>query len=631
MCHKSISALDLLRRPTWILASLTLFAPGALAWNCLTCDPWGTCSDGSWTITQDVWGGATNWQQCLYCDSHSHWQIVANLKGQAWVGSYPHASYPVGRALNDVLNGPAPLLAAWNASYPTDHKFDFAYDLWLNGTTYEVMIWLNWNQTGPVGGNPFTNATIGGIAYNVYEGAGGSGPHCISFLPRNGMMDTATNFNLCSILSWISNLKWSAGPGGYYWRNPGFDSVQLGWEICDTYRSSKTYTMNFFDVYYGKPVSTPPTRTVNGTPRLASGHPCTLWDNQNVADYRASFTTNPGLKAAFEELQTWGNKRVVEPLNVPAHQLEADGTWSFPAFKRGYQDSSGKWNWEWDFNTTLQQRTEDVSNLGELYALTGDKKYGACARQILLALADAYGHGKGSPIPDPHGYDHFEAYGFDGGDTGMFLAKACHGYDLIYNLPTLSAEDRTHIERDLIRPLAEHLKKFTFMYTNHGRWGMVSLYGLFIAGVTLNDQPLLDLALYGPGGSQDKVTGGFMDCFNAACLRDGVVWGADTKIEEQMAAVSVLTTVAEVMWHHGVDLYGYQDTALKKSYDAALEWAGNGEVSKLLALPGIDAYQYVFRRCQDPRYLPAVGQLKPGFRLAIGEHLPTLPSAAATE
>jgi hypothetical protein len=37
-----------------------------------------------------------------------------------------------------------------------------------------------------------------------------------------------------------------------------------------------------------------------------------------------------------------GNKRVVEPLNVPAHQLEADGTWSFPAFKRGYQDSSGK-------------------------------------------------------------------------------------------------------------------------------------------------------------------------------------------------------------------------------------------------------------------------------------------------
>jgi hypothetical protein len=163
----------------------------------------------------------------------------------------------VGKALNDVLNGPAPLLAAWDASYPTDDKFDFAYDLWLNGTTYEVMIWLDWKDTSPVGINPFTNATIGGITYNVYEGAGGSGPHCISFRPQNGMLPTATNFNLCNVLTWICNLKWSGGPGGYYWQNPKLDSVQLGWEICDTYGSLKTYTMNSFDVYFGKTVSTP--------------------------------------------------------------------------------------------------------------------------------------------------------------------------------------------------------------------------------------------------------------------------------------------------------------------------------------------------------------------------------------
>jgi hypothetical protein len=157
-----------------------------------------------------------------------------------------------------VLDSPAPLLAAWNASYPTNNKFDFAYDLWLSGTTYEVMIWLNWNDTAPIGGNPFTNATIDGITYNVYEGAGGSGPHCLSFLPQNGMMDTATNFNLCGILNWINNLKWSGGPGGCFWRNPNFESVQLGWEICDTRGSSITYTMNFFDVYYGNTNAPPP-------------------------------------------------------------------------------------------------------------------------------------------------------------------------------------------------------------------------------------------------------------------------------------------------------------------------------------------------------------------------------------
>jgi len=380
------------------------------------------------------------------------------------------------------------------------------------------------------------------------------------------------------------------------------------------------------------PAQTTALAAVNGTPRLASGHPCTLWDNQDVADCRASFTTNPGLKAAFEELQAWGNKRVAEPLNVPAHKLEADGTWNFPAFKRGYQDASGKWNWEWDFNGKLQQRSEDVSNLGMLYALTGDERYAAFARQILLALADAYGHGQGGTIPDPNGYDHFAAYGFDGGDAGMFLAKACHGYDLIFNLPSFSAGDHTHIERDLIRPMAGHLKKTEFMYTSHGRWGMVCLYGVFVAGVTLNDQALVDLALYGRDGTRDKVTGGFMDCFKPACLRDGVIWGAETKIEEQMAAACVLTTVAEVMWHRGVDLYGYQDTAMKKSFDAALksDGDGNGDVSKLLALPGIDAYQYAFRRYREPRYLPVVAGLKPGFTLAIGEHLPSLPAATAT-
>jgi hypothetical protein len=252
MFFQNASLLGRIRHPKWLLAILAVFTSTAQAWEHSTCEQFGTCHDGaSWEITQDVWGAATNWQQCLYVDSHSKWQVTANLKGQKWVGSYPHATYTVNKSLNDVLHNSAPLMAAWNASYPTSNKFDFAYDLWLNGTTYEVMIWLNWSNTSPIGDKPFTNAVIDGIACDVYEGAGGSGPHCISFLPRNGMMDTATNFNLCSILHWISDIKWKGGPGGYYWENPKFDNVQLGWEICDTYGRSVTYTMNYFHVYHG--------------------------------------------------------------------------------------------------------------------------------------------------------------------------------------------------------------------------------------------------------------------------------------------------------------------------------------------------------------------------------------------
>jgi len=365
----------------------------------------------------------------------------------------------------------------------------------------------------------------------------------------------------------------------------------------------------------------------NGTPRVASGHPHTLWDSQDVAAYKASFATNPGLKAAFDELKAAGDKRIGEPISLPAHKLEADGSWTFPDYKRGYQDAAGNWKWEWDFNGSLQRGTTDVANLGMLYALTGDDKYAAYAKKILLALTDAYGYGKGSKTPDPHGYNHFEAYGFDGGDIAMFLAKACQGYDLIYDAPSVSAEDHAIIERDLFRPLAEQLKKSTFMYTTHDRWGMVCLYGIFIAGETLNDQSLVDLALYGPGGTKDKLTGGFMDCFKPYVLSEGVAWGAGTsKIDDQLAAASVLTAVAEVLWHRGVNLYGYQDAALKKSYDAALKSVGTLDASSVRSLPGINAYEYVFRHYQDARYPAVINQLKPSFTLAIGEHLPSLPA-----
>src|SRR6202012_4731130 len=137
---------------------------------------------------------------------------------------------------------------------------------------------------------------------------------------------------------------------------------------------------------------------------------CTLWDMRDLAAYKAALATNSDLKAALYQLQAWGNGRITDPINVPAHTLEASGMWTFPDYARGYQDPSGKWNWEWDFNGAMQGRSDDVSKLGMLYALTGDEKYAAFAKQILLALTDAYGFGKGSASPDQHGYDHFGAY-----------------------------------------------------------------------------------------------------------------------------------------------------------------------------------------------------------------------------
>ncbi len=369
-----------------------------------------------------------------------------------------------------------------------------------------------------------------------------------------------------------------------------------------------------------------PVPRVFGKPRMPPSHPCTLWDLEDIAHYKELLKTSPELKSAWNKLQAWGDKRIQEPLSVPAHRQEADGNWTFPDFKRGYKSPEGKWVFVWDFNTALQHRYSDVSNLGILYAFSGDEKYARLAKKILLALADAFGHGQGNPVPDPNGYDHFEAYGFDGGDSGMFLTKSCSGYDLFYNLLTITPNEGSHIEQDLIRPLAEHLKQAKFMYTGHGRWGMVCLYGVFISGVTLNDEALVDSALYGLGGSREKPEGGFFDCFKPSCLRDDRLWGADEKSEDQIVSVCVLTSVAEVMWHHGVDLYSYQNMALKRPFDAGIppiSTSSDAEMGKLACVSGLNSYEYAFRRYQDTHYLSLIKKLKPTLVLEAGE-LPSL-------
>ena len=117
-----------------------------------------------------------------------------------------------------------------------------------------------------------------------------------------------------------------------------------------------------------------PAPRVFGKPRMTQGHPCTLWDLEDIAHYKELLKTSPELKSAWNKLHAWGERRIQEPLSVPAHRQEADGKWIFPAFKRGYKSPEGKWVFVWDFNTTLQKRSRDVSNLGILYACRGASK-----------------------------------------------------------------------------------------------------------------------------------------------------------------------------------------------------------------------------------------------------------------
>ena len=109
-------------------------------------------------------------------------------------------------------------------------------------------------------------------------------------------------------------------------------------------------------------------------------------------------------------------------------------------------------------------------------------------------------------------------------------------------------------------------------------------------------------------------------------------WGANRDDADRFASLSVLVSVAEVMWHHGVDLYSHQQLALKRPFDLALPLTTSAssssarkdvDYSKILVLSGINAYEYAYRRYHDSRYLPLIRMLKPSLVMEPGE-LPSL-------
>ena len=244
-----------------IASTIGLATPAAAHdWQWTSSDQYGTCKDSvKAEISNGVWGANDGWKQTIYVYSHCDWEVKSNLKAQQYIGSYPRASVKIGKPVNDVANAAQPLMTVFSVTTDRSGVFDHAYDIWADGEQYEVMIWNDWggglkpiassyDGSGPV--PTWRDANIGGRMYNVYTGKGGSGPYCISFLPTGGIPVNNVTLNISEFLKWISAKN--------YWSNPTLTSVQLGWEICDTYGREMTFTVNDFEVYQGTRPPLPP-------------------------------------------------------------------------------------------------------------------------------------------------------------------------------------------------------------------------------------------------------------------------------------------------------------------------------------------------------------------------------------
>jgi hypothetical protein len=372
-----------------------------------------------------------------------------------------------------------------------------------------------------------------------------------------------------------------------------------------------------------------PSRKVDvlGQPRMAEGHPCTLWDKQDLAELREQLKTDKALQSVFASLQTAMDKRITEPLNVPVPKKDEGGNWMYPGdFLPGDVPPNQK------IARNSSANASSISDLGTMYSLTGDAKYGELCRKMLLAYAKSYAHYghppfKGNPWT-------LKAYrsAFDGRLTGQFLddgfllIKVAWGYDQAFSLPSWTAEERTLVREELFEAVsaqfvADVIGPASYLGTRDNRSALCAS-AVLLAGYACEDEKLIHYGLYGKDGTRDKPTGGvFGTHFTPACILPDGLWVEGAPGYQLQIAGAALFNDAEMLWRHGVDLFRFRNGILKRLLDSGLLLANpdptmtvpclhdSGRLSLLDPRDWLNgaigtAYESGYRRYRDPRYVP---------------------------
>ncbi|MCE9589072.1 MAG: heparinase II/III family protein [Planctomycetes bacterium] len=179
----------------------------------------------------------------------------------------------------------------------------------------------------------------------------------------------------------------------------------------------------------------------------------------------------------------------------------------------------------------------DIENasvtLGWAYAWTGDERYAAGVRRILIKLADDYhtyparldrwGHtGMFAPLG---GRRYVQSL-----DEAVGVIRLARGYDLTRGSKVWSDADRKHVEQDFFRATADSLTRFT-QTSNHQTWfngGMIAV------GATLGDAKLIDRVMTMHDGVLDQI---------ATNVGPDGLWNEGTVAYHNYALQALLATV----------------------------------------------------------------------------------------
>ena len=209
----------------------------------------------------------------------------------------------------------------------------------------------------------------------------------------------------------------------------------------------------------------------NNDVKSEGSHPNLILTTQGVKDIRAQLGNIPIFDKTLKAVQEEIDAEIALGIETPI-PLDYSGGYTHVRHKR---------------NMIVLQKA------GVLYQILNDEKYAKYVKDMLMQYEAMY---KTLPLhPKTRSYARGKLFWQCLNDAN-WLVYVSQAYDCVYNY--LSEEERNKLETNLFKPFADHISvdspQFYQRVHNHSTWGNAAV-GMI--GLVMNDQELIDRALYG--------------------------------------------------------------------------------------------------------------------------------------
>lgn len=275
---------------------------------------------------------------------------------------------------------------------------------------------------------------------------------------------------------------------------------------------------------------------------FAQQHPNIMLTKANIAAVRQGVAQYPLLKSSFNEVKQQADRAIAKGIDVPVPKDGAGG-YTHEQHKQNYQS---------------------MNACGIAYQVTGDKKYAAFVKDMLLKYAAQYEgwpqhpKKKSNQIPGKIFWQCLNDF--------VWQVYTIQAYDLVHDaIPT---GDRATIEQHLFMPILHYFTnecKETFdLIHNHGTW---CLSAVGMTGYVINKPDYVQMAL--KGSAKDGKTG-FLAQLDQLFSPDG--YYTEGPYYQRYAMLPFVIFAKTIQQNQPqLQIFKYHNSILSKAIDASLQ------------------------------------------------------------